>query len=123
MKVTIYGDIIFLINFCMDFTIFYITAVLQKNIHYKRILLGSFFLSFVYCIALFFTIFSFFCHGIGGMILFGLGIEIAFFPKTIKEFLKYYFIANIAAFAPPKLLLLLWRPLSYLPLYRIASLV
>ena len=60
MEVTIYGDVIFLINFCMDFMILWITAVLEKNICYKRILLGSLFLSLMYCLALCFPIFSFF---------------------------------------------------------------
>ena len=100
MEVTIYGDIVFLVNFCMDFLILWITAVLQKNkVCYKRLFLGSLFLSLVYCIALVFPVLSFFCHGIGGMILFILGIEIVFFPKTIKTLLRYFLIGNIVAFA------------------------
>ncbi len=99
VEVTIYGDVIFLINFGMDFMILWITAVLEKNISYKRIFLGSLFLSLTYCIVLFFPVFSFFCHGIGGMLLFALGIEITFFPKTIKKFLQYLLIAYISAFA------------------------
>ena len=100
MEVTIYGDILFVINFCMDFLILWITAVLEKNnISYKRIFLGSFFLSFVYCSALIFRTMSFFCHGVGGMLLFVLGIEITFFPKTIKKLLQYFLIGNITAFA------------------------
>ena len=99
MEVTIYGDVIFLINFCMDFMILWITAVLEKNICYKRILLGSLFLSLMYCLALCFPIFSFFCHGIGGFFLFVLGIEIVFFPKTIQKLLQYVLIGYIAAFA------------------------
>lgn len=100
MEITIYGDIVFLVNFCMDFLILWITAMLQKNnISYKRIFLGSFFLSSIYCIALIFHVFSFFCHGIGGMILFGLGIEIVFFPKTIKNLVQYFLIGYIVAFA------------------------
>ena len=100
MEVTIYGDIVFLVNFCMDFLILWITAVLQKNnVCYKRIFLGSLFLSLIYCIALIFPVLSFFCHGIGGMILFVLGIEIVFFPKTIKALLQYFLIGNVVAFA------------------------
>ncbi len=100
MEVTIYGDVVFLVNFCMDFLILWITAILQKNnISYKRIFLGSLFLSSIYCIALIFSGLSFFCHGIGGMILFVLGIEITFFPKTIKKLVQYFLIGNIVAFA------------------------
>lgn len=99
MEVTIYGDVIFLINFCMDFMILWLTAVLEKNICYRRIFLGSLFLSLVYCLGLWFPIFSFFCHGIGGFLLFVLGIEIVFFPKTIQKLLQYLLITYIAAFA------------------------
>ena len=100
MEVTIYGDIIFFINFFMDFLILWVTAVFaKKKISKARIILGSLFLSLLYCGGIVFPFLSFFCYGIGGMVLLALGIWIVFFPKNIKEALQYFLTANVTAFA------------------------
>ena len=100
MEVTIYGDIVFLINFFMDFLILWVTAVLGKKKTSKtRLFLGSLFLSLLYCGGIILPFLSFFCYGIGGMLLLFFGILIVFFPKTIKEAIQYFLVANVTAFA------------------------
>ncbi len=94
----VYIDIVFFINFIMDFFIFWISAKLVKqNVAVKRILAASASAALLYCLSLF-------AKPIGNrsiifsLIIIIISVFICFKPKGIKELVKFIISANICAF-------------------------
>lgn len=94
----IYIDVVFLINFVMDFFILWIVSkIIKRNISIKRILAASASASFLYCIMLFLSPLksgNFFT----ALLLTAISVFICFRPKSIKEFVKPVLLSNVSAF-------------------------
>lgn len=97
----IYADVVFFINFMMDFFIFWIVSkLIRRNISIKRILAASASASFLYCLLLFIPPLSA-VNGINilsSALIIIISVFICFRPKNIKELIKFIVLANISAF-------------------------
>lgn len=100
MEVEIYADVVFLINFFMDFFIFWITnKIMKKGASCLRLLFGAFFAAMLYCGLIFINVFNIFYNFFGILFVLSVSVFIAFFPKSPKEFIKTIFMVNVSAFA------------------------
>ncbi|MCI8805362.1 MAG: hypothetical protein HFE59_05605, partial [Clostridiales bacterium] len=85
----VYVDIIFLINFFMDFFIFWITKkFIMKNVSIKRLLFGAFFSSATYCVITFVDFLNFLYNPLWILIILIFSVFITFGAANIKELLK-----------------------------------
>lgn len=96
----VYADVVFLINLVMDFFIFLIVSkLIKKQITCRRLILGAFVASLLYCLIIFIpplrNIYNFF----GALTILMISITITFKPKTILELIKLLILAHISAFS------------------------
>ena len=100
MQIEIFADIVFFINFFMDFFIFWITAKLcRKKISIKRLMAGSFAAALIYCFIIFVCPFYTLLNVFFGILILTACAFFVFRPKNCRELLKYVFIAHVSAFA------------------------
>jgi len=100
MKVVIYGDVVFLINFIMDFFILAILGrLVKKRAGLWRLLLGSLIMAALYCLIMFIIPFHAYINIFAAEVIIMLGITAAYRPRKVKEFLKMLFLAHITAFS------------------------
>jgi len=96
----IYADVVFLINFIMDFFIFLIVSkLLKKKTIYKRILSGAFIAAILYCFVIFTPFLRKIYNFFGAVAILMIASLIAFSPKNIKEMIRIVFLSHIAAFS------------------------
>lgn len=100
MQIEIYADVIFFINFIMDFFIFWIVSkLIKKKISFLRLILGAVTASLLYCLLIFIAplrdIYNIFAVTAVLMI----SIMICFRPSGLKEFIKLIFLTNVSAFS------------------------
>ncbi len=100
MFLEVYGDIIFLINFVMDFFIFWGTGkIFQKKILMSRIILGAFLASILYCCVIFIDFFRCCYNPIGILIILMISVFVAFGARSLKSFFKSIFQVIVISFA------------------------
>ena len=96
----VYADVVFLINFSMDFLIFYITArLMKKRVRILRILGGAIFAAAAYCLFIFLVPFIPVLNAAFSVFILFAGVFIAFSFSFVKEFLKTAAMCYIVAFA------------------------
>lgn len=100
MKMEIYADLVFLINFIMDFFILWIVSkLIKKRIKLWRMLLGGFIMAFLYALTVFLAPLRVYLNIFAAILILMLGIMAAFQPKDVKEFFKLILLAHTAAFS------------------------
>lgn len=100
MQVEIYADVVFFINFVMDFFIFWIVSkFIKKKVRLLRITIGAAVAAMLYCLLIFTVTFRPIYNIFGVIALLLISILICFNPKSVKEFIKLFFLTNIAAFS------------------------
>ncbi len=100
MQVKIYADVVFFINFFMDFFILWIVSRLVKNrVSFWRLVAGSLLASVLYCTLLFFPLLHRYYNFFGALFILAVSLKAAFRPKGIRELLKLLFFAHVSAFA------------------------
>lgn len=91
MKLHIYIDVVFFINFCMNFVILLFTKNLCKlSSSKKRLLLSSGVISLIYCIVLVYIKYGKVNKLILTILLMSISIFISFKVKSILEFIKVF---------------------------------
>lgn len=96
----VYVDVVFFINFIMDFFIFLIVSKLaKKKVTYKRLIVGSAIASVLYCLIIFIPLFRKIYNFFGSLVILMIAIKITFKPNRVKEFIKLLILAHISAFA------------------------
>jgi len=96
----IYADVVFLINWAMDFFLFWVTGILaKKKLKVFRLIAGSAAAALLYCILVFAPVVSRYYNFFSSLIVLMSGIIIAFGIKDIKDFAKLLIFAHISAFA------------------------
>lgn len=94
----IYADVVFLINFVMDIIILYITSIIIKKTTNKvRIIIGGFIGSVFYCLLMFSCLNKYY-NPFTSLFTFIVPLIFVFRPRSIREFLKGFFVLNISAF-------------------------
>ncbi|MCL2611593.1 MAG: sigma-E processing peptidase SpoIIGA [Defluviitaleaceae bacterium] len=100
MQIVLYADMVFLINFIMDFLIFFVVAKLaKKKIKIIRLILGSFVAALTYCILIFTPILRNYYNFFSSLVVLSLGIIVVFGVKNFRQFLKLMVLSHISAFA------------------------
>ncbi len=95
---TVYADVVFLVNFIMDSLIFLLTSILlKKRINKLLIIFGGFLGSILYCF-LMLSYNSKFYNPLTSLFTIIIPLLIVFRPKSLKEFLKSFITINICAF-------------------------
>lgn len=98
MDVTIYADVIFLINFVMDYLILWIVSKLKKKkVKKRRLFLGAFTASLTYCLLIF--LFNPFYNFFTSLLILGLSLFVTFGERDLKDIAKSFLYAHISAFA------------------------
>ncbi len=96
----IYADVVFFINFFMDFFILFVVGKLSHRvIKIKRLLAAGFFMALTYCLLMFLTALHTYLNIFASVTILALGIFIAFKPEKVKEFLKLIAFSYISSFA------------------------
>ena len=109
MRLKIYIDVLFFINFIMDIFLFWITAGLSKmKIKPLRLILGSFACALLYCLLLMLPSLQRLHNFIGSLLLLSVGLWITFRPKKFIQFLKLMVFAHIGSFALGGILMMLF---------------
>lgn len=99
MQIEVYADVVFLVNFIMDFFIFWIvTKLIKKKIKLLNLILGALTASFLYCLLIFTQMFRPIYNIFAVIAILMISIMVCFKPKTIKEFITLIFLTNISAF-------------------------
>ena len=98
--VEIYADVVFFINFAMDFFIFWIVSkLIKRKTKLYRLLMGGAVAAALYCFLVFFPRMEGFLNIFFALAILMLGTVISFGPVSVKEFIKLLFFAHLAAFA------------------------
>lgn len=99
MEIEIYADVLFIINFFMIFFIFWIVNKLIVNkSNLKNLLLGAFFGSLLYLIFIMFIPYKNYLKLLSTIVIMLFSIYISFKPKTLKSYVKLFFIVNLVSF-------------------------
>lgn len=99
MHVKVYADVLFCINFFMDFFILWIVSKLRGiKTPVWRLLAGSMLASGLYCIILVIPALNRLYNFFGAILMIAGTTYITFRPQKIGEFIKLIFFAHISAF-------------------------
>lgn len=110
MQVEMYADVIFFINWIMDFFLLWLAGRLSgKKCKIFRLLLGGGMCAFLYCCILFLSVVHTVLSSIFVPIfLIAVGVEIAFFPRRFKEFMKLMLLSYVSSFVVGGVGMALW---------------
>lgn len=98
MDTYVYVDVLFLINFCMDFLILYsIGAFFKRKSRKLRLVLGAGFSALAYCLTLF-TKLGHVSNILAGVAIIAGGVLISFLPLKFREFALLTLAAYVTAF-------------------------
>ncbi|NLI90423.1 MAG: sigma-E processing peptidase SpoIIGA [Epulopiscium sp.] len=98
LTLEIYLDILFVLNFIMDYFIFWmVSKITYKKITNKRLFLGSLVAAMLYCLAVIVPFFRSINMVIYLIALPIIPIIIIFEPSNLKEFVQIFVISNIVA--------------------------
>jgi stage II sporulation protein GA (sporulation sigma-E factor processing peptidase) len=96
---TIYVDIVFLINFIMNvFILWAVKIVSKKTTPFYRVIMGGFLMALLYLILIFFTIFDPWVNVILTNIILFVGVLTSFKIHNLKEFCKIITLSYACAF-------------------------
>ncbi|MDR1912894.1 MAG: sigma-E processing peptidase SpoIIGA [Clostridiales bacterium] len=99
MRLDVYADVVFLINFALDFLILAVAGNLVRiRTKLWRLAFGAAVMAFLYCLVVFVTYFHIFYHLIFSVIMLIIGIGVAFIPIKPLGFLKLVLFSYISAF-------------------------
>lgn len=99
MDIVIYADVVLLINWIMNFFIFWLVSkLIKRRIKMWRIIAGSFISATIYCIIIFLPELRVHMNFFTALIILMSGLFISFTPKTAKEYFKLILFAHVAAF-------------------------
>ena len=94
----IYLDVLFMINWVMDFLIFYsVTMILNKWLPLRRHLYAATLASFFYCLLVLVPLLRMIPYSLYSLWIPVIPILLLYRPTTIKLFLKYYLISMVVA--------------------------
>jgi stage II sporulation protein GA (sporulation sigma-E factor processing peptidase) len=95
--IEVYADMVFAINFIMDFLIFWaVSKLIKKNSGFAKLFFGAFISTALFC-AVLFAFVRFYNLPVMLLIL-SVGIVISFAPKSVFEFIKILVAANLVSF-------------------------
>ncbi len=96
----VYADIIFLINFIMDFFIFWsVGKIFQKNVTKLKLIFGAFLASILYCCIIFVDILRFLYNPAGVLSVLIFSVFVTFGAESLKILLKNVFEVVVVSFA------------------------
>lgn len=99
MHINIYADIVFLINFIMNFLIFWIVSKLIKDkTNILKIVIGAAIGSIMYCILIFVPILRNFYNFYSAIIILVISLFVVFGFTSFKKFVQLIFYSHIVAF-------------------------
>jgi stage II sporulation protein GA (sporulation sigma-E factor processing peptidase) len=99
MELDIYADIVFIINFSVDFLILIAAGRLaDRNAHLWRLILGAAIMALLYCLSIFVSYFHIFYHLLFSVIMLIIGICVAYCPIKPVIFVKLFLFSYICAF-------------------------
>ncbi|MCL2416222.1 MAG: sigma-E processing peptidase SpoIIGA [Defluviitaleaceae bacterium] len=99
MRIEIYADVLFLVNFLMNLLAFYLAMVLcRKSVFWLRLILGAAISAAIYCLLLFSPL-ARFLGLLSSLFILGTGLFIAAKTKTKRDFLLLLLMTYVNAFA------------------------
>ncbi|MDR0999676.1 MAG: sigma-E processing peptidase SpoIIGA [Clostridiales bacterium] len=99
MELDIYADVVFIINFFVDFLILIAAGKLaNKNSRLWRVALGAVSMALLYCLSIFVSYFHIFYHLLFSVIMLIIGICISYWPIKLITFVKLFLFSYICAF-------------------------
>ena len=100
VHIEIYADVVFLINFIMNYLIFWVVSKLTKRrCSWWRLGLGAAVASGLYCILIFVAPFRVFVNIFSALVIVMAAIAVTFRPASVKDFLKLIGLTYISAFS------------------------
>lgn len=100
MEIEIYADVVFIINFGMNFlTLWIAKIILKKKAHLLRLVFGALVASTIYCILFFIRPLSKYLNSITGILLLLIGVVIAFKPVSVKDGFKSLAMTFVSSLA------------------------
>lgn len=95
----VYADVVFLINFIMDFFVFWVVSkVLRKKVSFLRLGLGAFLASVLYCAVIFISGLRFIYNMIGLLAILILSVALCFKVTKPKELIKLIAVTYTCSF-------------------------
>ncbi|NLJ88325.1 MAG: sigma-E processing peptidase SpoIIGA [Epulopiscium sp.] len=99
-EIEIYIDIVFFLNFIMDYFIMWIVSkIIKEKVTNKRLIFGAFLASLLYCLIFFIPVFKKTYNIIGLIILPMIPLMITYKAKTFRKLIKVFILFHITAFA------------------------
>lgn len=99
MEIEVYADIVFLVNWIMDFLILWVAGkIAHKDIRFKRIALSALMMSLMSCALVFVTAIRIYYNVFAALLIIMLGVFFAFKPYKLKDFLFIVLLSYISAF-------------------------
>lgn len=92
----IYLDVLYLINWVMDFMIFYcVSLILNRHVRYRVMLLASAVAALLYCMLIVIPLLQKIPYGIYALVVPVPSLLILFKPKTYRTFIKQYIVSML----------------------------
>ena len=99
-EIEIYIDIVFFLNFIMDYFIMWIVSkIIKEKVTNKSLIFGAFLASLLYCLIFFIPVFKKTYNIIGLIILPMIPLMITYKAKTFRKLIKVFILFHITAFA------------------------
>lgn len=96
---TVYADILFLVNFIMDsFVLWIVSQCVRKKTHPLWLLAGGLLMALLYCLVIFTAAFRYMPVWIASLLILAMGVTLALHPSGVKSFIKMVCIAYIVSF-------------------------
>lgn len=97
--IEIYIDMVFFLNFVMDYFILWIVSkIIKEKVNHKRLIFGALLAALIYCLILFVPIFNQSYNFFGILILPMFPLMITYKTKTFKKLMKVFILFHITAF-------------------------
>ncbi|MCL2462054.1 MAG: sigma-E processing peptidase SpoIIGA [Defluviitaleaceae bacterium] len=99
MEIDVYADVVFLINFLMDWLILWCAGKLaRRKARFPRLLAGGAVMSLAYCLLVFFAPYNVFLNIAASLLILTAGAFAAFGRQKIRNFAKLILFSYITAF-------------------------
>ncbi len=96
----VYADVVFLVNFFMDFIIFFVVSkLIKRQVHILRLIAGAGIMALTYCLLIFMLPLRTYMNIFAAILILMLGVTVTFQPANLKEFVRILIIAHISAFS------------------------
>ena len=98
--IEIYADVVFFINFAMDFFVFWIVSkLIKRKVKGYRLALGGAVAAALYCLIVFLPRLEGILNVFFAFAILMIGTRISFGATSVREFIKLIFFAHLTAFA------------------------